>query len=180
MKRKKADWQKSFKKEWKELSTQTINNSYLTDINNWICGCPYFLKSRFLICKHLVQQKGIVDIQFFNQIYQHNQYPFLNSTLMNITDFKQSTTFQMPCVEIIQDEDEEIYEEIYTRLIDATERSLELLKDQYSKKNFKWIKGVEKNFKPIEGMLNEISVYKRRKTMPCTFKDHSHNTLFFN
>jgi hypothetical protein len=29
-------------------------------------------------------------------------------------------------------------------------------------------------------MLNEISVYKWRKTMPCTFKDHSHNTLFFN
>ena len=78
MKREKADWQKSFKKEWKELSTQTINNSHLTDINNWICGCPYFLKSCFLICKHLVQQKGIVDIQFFNQIYQHNQYPFLN------------------------------------------------------------------------------------------------------
>ena len=38
---------------------------------------------------------------------------------MNITDFKQSTTFQMPCVEIIQDEDEEIYEETYTRLIDT-------------------------------------------------------------
>src|SRR5205809_74974 len=48
VKREKADWRKSFKKEWKELSTQTINNSYLTDINNWICGCPYFLKSHFL------------------------------------------------------------------------------------------------------------------------------------
>ena len=60
------------------------------------------------------------------------------------------------------------------------ERSLEILKNQQGKKNFKWVKGVEKNFKPIENMYAEISVYKRRRTMPQMFKDHSHNTLFFN
>jgi hypothetical protein len=49
-----------------------------------------------------------------------------------------------------------------------------------NKKNFKWVKGIENNFKLIEKMLNEITLYKRRRTMPQTFKDHSHNTLFFN
>ncbi|RHZ84589.1 hypothetical protein Glove_79g125 [Diversispora epigaea] len=75
-----------------------------------------------------------------------------------------------------QDEDSKVYEDMYCKLI----KLIDILKDQQCKKNFKWIKGIEKNFKPIEEMLNEISVYKRRKTMPRTLKDHSHNTLFFN
>lgn len=60
------------------------------------------------------------------------------------------------------------------------ERALEILKDQQTKKNFKWVRSVEKNFKPIEVMLSEITLYKRRRTFPRTYKDHSHNTLFFN
>jgi len=55
-KREKAEWRKAFKKEWKELSIRTINhNTYLTDIDNWICGCPAFLTNRFFICKHFVR-----------------------------------------------------------------------------------------------------------------------------
>ncbi|CAG8578680.1 5605_t:CDS:2, partial [Scutellospora calospora] len=62
-------WRKSFKQEWKKLKSSTIHNdnTYLTSLSNWVCGCPYFATSRFFICKHLVQQKGIVDAQFFDQ-----------------------------------------------------------------------------------------------------------------
>ena len=67
---------------------------------------------------------------------------------------------------MIEDEDSRIYEELYNQLIDIMEKTLEILKDQQSKGNFKWIKGVEKNFKPIKKMLTEIMIYKRRKTMP--------------
>ncbi len=176
--REKADWRKAFKKEWKHLAKQPLNNMYSTDILHWICGCSAFLTSRFLICKHLVQQKGDIDIQFFDQVHRHHQYPFINIALMDVDNFKQSIV-QISCFEG-EDEDSVIYEEVYNRLIDVMERSLEILKDQRSKKNFKWVKGVEKNFKPIENMLAELSVYKRRRTMPRTFKDHSYNTLFFN
>ncbi|RHZ46202.1 hypothetical protein Glove_629g16 [Diversispora epigaea] len=134
VKREKSNWRKSFKKEWKELSTR------------------------------------IVDVQFFDQIYRHNQYPFLNSSFTCVNNFKQST-FQISSTENILDEDSKVYEDMYRKLID-------ILKDQQSKKNFKWIKGIEKNFKPIEEMLNEISVYKRRKTMPRTLKDHSQYIIF--
>ena len=82
--------------------------------------------------------------------------------------------------EIVEDENSQIYEELYNHLIDMMEESLEILKDQQRKGNFKWIKSVEKNFKPIEKMLSEITLYKRRRTMSRTFKDHLHNTLFFN
>jgi len=81
---------------------------------------------------------------------------------------------------LIEDEESQIYEELYNQLIDTTEKTLEILKDQQSKGNFKWIKDVKKNFKPIKKMLTEITTYKRRKTMPRTFKDNSHNTLFFS
>jgi hypothetical protein len=84
-------------------------------------------------------------------------------------------------LEIIEEEKNlQEAEDLYERLIDVTERVLEVLKDQQSKKNSQWIKSVEKNFKAIEMMMSEVTVYKRRRTMPRTFKDHSHNTLFFN
>ncbi|GBB84216.1 hypothetical protein RclHR1_10840001 [Rhizophagus clarus] len=54
------------------------------------------------------------------------------------------------------------------------------LYDQRNKGNLRWARSVEKNFKEIEKMLSEITLYKRRRTMPRTFKDHSNNTLFFN
>ncbi|CAG8489830.1 1527_t:CDS:2, partial [Scutellospora calospora] len=43
----------------------------------WICGCPYYLTSRFGICKHLVQQKGAVTSDFFDRIKRNHQLPFL-------------------------------------------------------------------------------------------------------
>ncbi|CAB4436245.1 unnamed protein product [Rhizophagus irregularis] len=70
--------------------------------------------------------------------------------------------------------------ELYNQLVNITEKVLEILKDQQSKRNLKWAKGIENNFKPLEKMLSEITLYKRRQTMPQTFKDLSYNTLFFN
>ncbi|CAB4425108.1 unnamed protein product [Rhizophagus irregularis] len=64
--------------------------------------------------------------------------------------------------------------------IDTTEKILEILQDQQGKRNLKWAKGIENNFKLLEKMLSEITLYKRRRTMPRTYKDHSYNTLFFN
>ncbi|KAJ7810341.1 hypothetical protein B0H13DRAFT_1504446, partial [Mycena leptocephala] len=32
------------------------SGSYATDIENWVCPCPAFPKSRFLTCKHLVRE----------------------------------------------------------------------------------------------------------------------------
>ena len=67
---------------------------------------------------------------------------------------------------MIEDKDSRIYKKLYNQLIDIMEKILEILKDQQSKGNFKWIKDVEKNFKLIKKMLTEIMIYKRRKTMP--------------
>ena len=111
--REKAEWRKAFKKEWRKLSTRTINHdTYLTDTDNWICGCLAFLTSQFLICKHLVRQKEVVEIEFFDKVHRHQQYPFLgfSSQICNLRQFISQTT---PNFELIEDEESQIYEELY-------------------------------------------------------------------
>ena len=63
------EWQKSIKAEWKKLLLRKTDdlNTYNTDIEKWVCGCPYFLTNRFMICKYLVNLKGLVDVQMLNQ-----------------------------------------------------------------------------------------------------------------
>ncbi|RHZ59378.1 hypothetical protein Glove_364g89 [Diversispora epigaea] len=85
----KADWRKPFKKEWKDLAKRPLNeDKYLINTLYWICSCPFFFTNRFFICKHLVQQKGIVDVPFFDQIHRCYEYPFLN-TLFQINNSNQ-------------------------------------------------------------------------------------------
>lgn len=78
---------------------------------------------------------------------------------------------------------EEVWNEhviIYDRLINVTERALNILKEHKEAKNSRWIKGVERNFILIENMVRDIETYRNRRTMPLTWKDHSNNTRFLN
>ena len=130
VKREKADWRKSFKKEWKELSKQILNNTYSFDINNWVCGCPAFLTSRFFICKHLVQGRGDVDIQFFDQVHRHHQCPFLSISPMSINNFRNSviTSETFKGNGSVESNDLQVCKELYERLINITEKILDILK----------------------------------------------------
>ncbi|CAI2188574.1 13551_t:CDS:2 [Funneliformis geosporum] len=59
-----------------------------------------------------------------------------------------------------------------------TQQTLNLLEEQKQSRNVLWAQGVERNFNQIKTMVNEINQYKRRKTMPRTWKDHTHNTRY--
>ncbi len=74
--REKLEWIKDFKSEWKNLSKRHINNMYATNMSQWVCGCPYYLTSRFNICKHLVHLKGSIIPEFFNHVKRNSQPPF--------------------------------------------------------------------------------------------------------
>jgi hypothetical protein len=77
-----ASWRKVFKREWKKLLSRaedpTANNHYYTDPAKWTCSCPYFLNSRFLICKHILAcYEPIVDqVSFFRRITRSRTSPF--------------------------------------------------------------------------------------------------------
>ncbi|KAF8197642.1 hypothetical protein K438DRAFT_1967191 [Mycena galopus ATCC 62051] len=55
--------------------------SYYTHLEKWVCSCPAFLISRFLLCKHLVREantilnnKPLTDLSFFANL-RRNHFP---------------------------------------------------------------------------------------------------------
>jgi hypothetical protein len=73
-------WRRDFKAEWiKAMKTpimMPMNERYHPDIKRFICTCLQFVVSRFLLCKHLVQQFHLVNPRFFLEVTQNRTLPF--------------------------------------------------------------------------------------------------------
>lgn len=73
-------WRKAFKKQWRKDQytpiTLPLNEKYSPDAHRWVCTCPQFAKSRFLLCKHLVQAVKPVPPIFFLQVSRRRTSPF--------------------------------------------------------------------------------------------------------
>ncbi|KAH9018093.1 hypothetical protein EDB84DRAFT_1276340 [Lactarius hengduanensis] len=73
-------WRKDFKAAWKKAMrtpiTMPLNETYRPDAKRFVCTCPQFVVSRFLIRKHLVQQFHPVDPWFFLQVTRNRTLPF--------------------------------------------------------------------------------------------------------
>ncbi|KAF0457455.1 ATP-dependent DNA helicase pif1 [Gigaspora margarita] len=82
-------WFDDFKKDWNRLAATPIDDddhtNYFIDSARWICSCPAFLNSHFLICKHLVKRATIMaklqnpeGIRLLYENFQRREdYPFL-------------------------------------------------------------------------------------------------------
>ena len=75
-----ACWRKAFKRDWKRSATTPItlplNDKYRLNVLTWVCTCPHFCKSRFLLCKHLVQSVHPVPPIFFLEVKRNRTTPF--------------------------------------------------------------------------------------------------------
>lgn len=75
-------WRKSFRAEWRKCEDRAIGNAehvehaYRPDVKRWVCTCPAFLVSRFLICKHLIQLLHRVPTTFFRTAQRNRTTPF--------------------------------------------------------------------------------------------------------
>jgi hypothetical protein len=73
-------WRKAFKRAWKKATDTPIsiplNEKYRPDPHQWVCTCPSFLTSRFLLCKHLVQAVQPVPPHFFLEVNRNRTTPF--------------------------------------------------------------------------------------------------------
>ena len=73
-------WWKAFKCEWKKCAktpiTLPVSDRYRPDVQRWVCTCPYFATSRFLLCKHLVQSVHPVSPVFFLEVKHSRTVPF--------------------------------------------------------------------------------------------------------
>ena len=73
-------WRKDFKFEWQKAMrtaiTMPLNERYRPDVKRFVCTCPQFVISRFLICKHLVQLFHPVSARFFLEVTRNRTLPF--------------------------------------------------------------------------------------------------------
>jgi hypothetical protein len=75
-----SSWRKAFKREWRKLESRTVaepvNDAYSPNVEQWVCTCPAFVVSRFLICKHLVHLAQRVPATFFIEAQRRRTCPF--------------------------------------------------------------------------------------------------------
>lgn len=75
-----SSWHKEFKKVWRKLEkkamTLPLNDAYKPNTEKWICTCPSFIVSRFLICKHIIQCMHRVPPIFFLEAERYRTVPF--------------------------------------------------------------------------------------------------------
>ncbi|KAI8328622.1 hypothetical protein BC941DRAFT_406415 [Chlamydoabsidia padenii] len=65
---------------------------YLTSLEQWVCTCPHFYRSRFLLCKHLVRLSPHGFISPFEFYTKRNlQSPFI--TMQSISDVSDKKKF---------------------------------------------------------------------------------------
>ncbi|GBC08232.1 hypothetical protein RclHR1_00080009 [Rhizophagus clarus] len=151
-----------------------LNLTTYKDVDKWICGCTYYLTSRFNICKHLIHQKSPVETKFFENLKRNHEPPFLTNIESSIPTHFNQLTQQFNSQSLESNNSESLHDE----LIETTTKALMLLQEKKSAGNNQWVNGVKKNFEPIIKMAKEVETYQRRKTIPFTWKDHTNNTMF--
>jgi hypothetical protein len=176
--REKPEWIKQFKSEWKKLAKSPVTGTYITDTNQWVCGCPYYLTSRFGICKHLVQKKGDVTSEFFNHIKRNHRPPFLTEDSQHTVEAQSIS--QNDEINIVNEDSTENCAQTYDELIASTTKALAILQEQKEVGNALWVESVKKNFDPISKMVEDVERYRRKRSMPLPWKGHTHNTRFLN
>jgi hypothetical protein len=89
-------WRGEFKAAWKKAEdapiTVPINPMYRPDVKRFVCTCPQFVISRFLICKHVVQLFRPVNPVFFLEVTRNRTVPFWShSALKPLADDEDYT-----------------------------------------------------------------------------------------
>ena len=72
-----------------------------------------------------------MDALFFDEVYRYHQYPFVDTISSQTINFGQLTSHSLqiiPNFEDVEDEDLQVGKKIYERLINTTEKILEILK----------------------------------------------------
>lgn len=87
-------WREEFKFAWKKAEktpiTMPMNKKYKPDVKSFVCTCPQFVISRFLICKHLVQLFHPVSPVFFLEVTRNRTVPFWShSTLRPLANTEE-------------------------------------------------------------------------------------------
>src|SRR5882724_108239 len=75
--------------------TLPLNSKYRPDPKAWVCTCPYFVKSQFLVCKHLIQSIPTMPPTFFLEVMHHCTTPFWQIPGRQLTESGQNPQTSM-------------------------------------------------------------------------------------
>ena len=205
-----ACWRKDFKSIWKKiterLDTDGVNTQqYHTDPVKWTCGCPCFLTSRFLICKHILScYEPISDpIPFFRCVQRRRDYPFWAHEQLVLQPQYQptepTTNTQSDSVhgsESQSDDDDIAIDPAAVdegRLVDLAEdveadfdaylsdmqSAMEIFQDQRAKGNTKFMEKVMAANSSHRTLVQEIKTLRNQRTMPRTWAAWKHPATMY-
>ena len=92
--------------------TMPMNERYHPDIRNFICTCPQFIMSQFLLCKHLVQQLSLVDPHFFPKVTQNCTLPTWSHPLLKLLAMVTDVIEPVCPKEVDGNEDNPVYDQL--------------------------------------------------------------------
>lgn len=195
-----ASWRKIFKRQWKREAVKIVEAShikvYRTNPALWTCGCPAFLLSRFLLCKHLVHcMKPIRDpVSFFDGIQRQRTQPFWKSKDLEIRPEFTETKYDDGLVvasesesSLWSDSDSEVSddglaieydtEEVEEEDIDLEgfvskmQSGIDILREQAAIGNSKFVKKfmTTPGLRQVVPLMKEIERRRRQHTMPRTW-----------
>ncbi len=78
----------------------------------------------------------------------------------------------------IMDESNEDSNEVFDNLINTTKKALSFLEEQKLADNIRWCKAVKKSFNSVAKLVEDVEQYRRKWTMPLTWKGHTDNTRY--
>ena len=106
-----SSWRKEFKRQWKSCLTKSTTldvneDRYRPDPLHWVYTCPAMAKSRFLICKHLVQSVHLVHPLFFHVVFRRRTQPLWKHELLVPLDQPAPPVPHVTLSDILNDDDD--------------------------------------------------------------------------
>lgn len=196
-------WFGDFKNHWRQLATRPITKEddehYFTDLVRWICSCPSFLGSRFLICKHLIY-RAIEEAKLheshnirllYNNFQRREDYPFLVWNANESQDIPEEVNVYQSSSDLLTDvsddkfaadgDDEDLDPEmrqICESKVAAVKRMAEHLEQELAANNLRHVLQVVNNMNKLFIMLDNIETAKRKRYRNLTWRGSTPWTLF--
>jgi len=191
-------WWEEFKREWKKTGQRNVSTNseerYYTSEALWVCSCPNFLQSRFLLCKHLVTIAGGCSKRLiYNEIRRGRERPFISFVKDNYREAEQENNMDMLRLEQVTNENDmdsvRLREPIEIDTISESpeidirheiqrKEFLDHLTIEFERKNYQHVQALLDNTKQISNIMSDIQEAKKRRKRTRTWKDSKQWTMF--
>lgn len=206
-----ASWRKKWKAEYTRLEDKAVEVKpekimhYHTDPRLFVCSCPAFLVSRFLLCKHivrchrpanreqralmkrLVQRNRVAPFWSVPQLRIHDRFLHLFPPIQNDPSHQiPSATISLPIRQIhdypLNESDSETEEGPETLGIEEQlMQLLAIVKEKHQEGNTRFLKSLAATHRlgKVGELVQEVKELRQQKTCPKTWRTYKHPSMIF-